>query len=233
MDNQTCQPRTEQSLELLAGLEQTRERRKWVRLILPDLVTRVSWAQGLRTVTHLVNLVDVSGDGVVVLMDLPPPRNRPFTLRFDDGNASTGPVPATLVSVEMTDAVRFLVKFRFDLVQPCREIVTQQKEQRAWQRVVPRVRHAILSWQVHGQTFCMPGEIQNISGGGVAVRTDIEPSAGQTVLLSVGPVGSEVGPAECRLLGTHLDKSGNVVARFAFVGLCPLQLDQTAVRGPE
>ena len=75
----------------------------------------------------------------------------------------------------------------------------------------------------------MPGEVQNISGGGVEVQTDVAPPWNQTIWLSLGPVGEEAGPAECRLVGFRNDQPGKLIARFAFVDLCPLELYEAAI----
>src|SRR5208337_1305219 len=101
---------------------------------------------------------------------------------------------------------------------------------RGW---VPRERRACLSWRVGDDTISVPGEVQNISGGGVAVQTDVAPPWNQTIWLSLGPVGEEAGPAECRLVGFRNDQPGKLIARFAFVDLCPLQLYQAAVEIPK
>jgi hypothetical protein len=45
----------------------------------------------------------------------------------------------------------------------------------------------------------------------------------------VGPPGEGTDPAECRLAGVQHDQASKLIARFAFVDLCPLQLYQAAV----
>ncbi len=95
------------------ALEKTRERRQWVRFILPRVVTKVSWKSGERTISELVNLVNASAQSATVLTELEPPSNQPFILYFDDENESTGPIPATLVSKQAV-AGKTLATFRFD-----------------------------------------------------------------------------------------------------------------------
>ena len=135
--------------------------------------------------------------------------------------------------METTDSGRILAKFAFDSVLADRDLILHQRERRAWQRVVPRERRACLSWRVGDDTISVPGEVQNISGGGVAVQTDVAPPWNQTIWLSLGPVGEEAGPAECRLVGFRNDQPGKLIARFAFVDLCPLQLYQAAIEIPK
>ena len=198
------------------------------------MVTRLSWANGTETVTHLVGLVNVSANGAaVIIMDVKPVTDRPCMIHFDKGGVSTGPIPANLVAMETMDSGRILAKFAFDSVLANRDIIPHQRERRAWQRVVPRERRARLSWRVGDDTFSVQGEVQDISGGGVAVQTDIAPPWNQTIWLSLGPVGEEAGPAECRLVGFRNDQPGKLIARFAFVDLCPLELYQAAIGIPK
>lgn len=233
MSNHAQYPWTGQDRGMVSNGEKSRERRQWVRFILPNMVTRLSWANGTETVTHLVSLVDVSANGAAVIMDVKPVTDRPCMIHFENGGVSTGPIPANLVAMETMDSGRTLAKFAFDSVLANRDLIPHQRERRAWQRVVPRERRACLSWRVGDDTISVPGEVQNISGGGVAVQTDVAPPWNQTIWLSLGPVGEEAGPAECRLVGFRNDQPGKLIARFAFVDLCPLQLYQAAIEIPK
>ena len=237
MSNHAQYPWTGQDRGMVSNGEKLRERRQWVRFILPNMLTRLSWANGTETVTHLVSLVDVSANGAAVIMqvimDVKPVTDRPCMIHFENGGVSTGPIPANLVAMETMDSGRTLAKFAFDSVLANRDLIPHQRERRAWQRVVPRERRACLSWRVGDDTISVPGEVQNISGGGVAVQTDVAPPWNQTIWLSLGPVGEEAGPAECRLVGFRNDQPGKLIARFAFVDLCPLQLYQAAIEIPK
>ncbi len=223
-DSCTYQAHGEQS-----NCEKVRERRQWVRFVIPNLVTSVGWSNGTQTVTHLVSLVNVSAGGAAVLMDVKPPTDRPCTILFEHGGITSGPISAELVSVTTTDAGNILAKFAYDPGVSARSLIQRQAERRAWQRVVPHEKRASLSWLVGDETFSLPGEVQNISGGGVAVQTDVLPPWSQAIWLTLGPVGEEAGPAECRLVGVQHDEAGKLVARLAFVDLCPLQLYQAAI----
>ncbi|MGA8349996.1 MAG: PilZ domain-containing protein, partial [Isosphaeraceae bacterium] len=226
-------PWTGQDRGMVSNGEKSRERRQWVRFILPNMVTRLSWANGTETVTHLVSLVNVSANGAAVNMDVKPVTDRPCMIHFENGDISARPIPGNLVAMETTDSGRILAKFAFDSVLADRDLILHQRERRACQRVVPRERRACLSWRVGDDTVSVPGEVQNISGGGVAVQTDVAPPRNQTIWLSLGPVGEEAGPAECRLVGFGNDQSGKLIARFSFVDLCPLQLYQAAIEIPK
>ena len=233
MSNHGQPPRSDQHHAVVSNGEKSRERRQWVRFILPNMVTRLSWAKGTETVTHLVTLVNVSANGAAVIMDAKPVTDRPCMIHFDNGDVSTRPIPAKLVAMETTDSGRILANFAFDSVLADRDLLPHQRERRAWQRVVPRERRACLSWRVGDDTISVPGEVQNISGGGVAVQTDVAPPWNQTIWLSLGPVGEEAGPAECRLVGFRHDQPGKLIARFSFVDLCPLQLYQAIFKIPK
>ena len=233
ISNHAQYPWTGQDRGMVSNGEKSRERRQWVRFILPNMLTRLSWANGTETVTHLVSLVDVSANGAAVNMDVKPVTDRPCMIHFENGDISTRPIPANLVAMETTDPGRILAKFAFDSVLADRDLILHQREHRAWQRVVPRERRACLSWRVGDDTISVPGEVQNISGGGVAVQTDVAPPWNQTIWLSLGPVGEEAGPAECRLVGFRNDQPGKLIARFAFVDLFPLQLYHAAIEIPK
>src|SRR5208283_5708475 len=237
MSNHAQYPWTGQDRGMVSDEEKLRERRQWVRFILPNMVTRLSWANGTETVTHLVSLVDVSANGAAVIMevimDVKPVTDRLCMIHFEKGGVSTGPIPANLVAMETMDSGRTLAKFAFESVLADGDLIPHQIERRAWQRVVPRERRACLSWRDGDDTISVPGEVQNISGGGVAVQTDVAPPWNQTIWLSLGPVGEEAGPAECRLVGFGNDQPGKLIARFAFVDLCPLQLYQAAIEIPQ
>jgi len=233
MSNLSQHPLSHQDHGFVSSGDCTRERRQWVRFVFPNLVTRLSWLSGTETVSHLVNLVNVSASGAAVMMDTKPPTDRPCKILFDNGGDSTGPFPANLISIETTNAGRILAKFAFEPVDATRDLIRHQKERRAWQRVVPRERHACLSWQVGDATVSVAGEVQNISGGGVAVQADVTPPWKQAVWLKLGPAGQEAEPVECRLVGVQHDRAGRVVARFAFVDLCPLHLYLATVGTPK
>src|SRR5208337_1528014 len=127
MSNHARYPWTGQDRGMVSIGEKTRERRQWIRSILPDLVTRLSWANGTETVTHLVSLVNVSANGAAVIMDVKPVTDRPCMIHFDNGGVSTGPIPANLIAMETTDAGRILAKFGFDPVQDTRDSIRRQK----------------------------------------------------------------------------------------------------------
>ncbi len=192
-------------------------------------MTRLSWFNGTETVTHLVNLVNVSASGVAVIMDVKPPTDRPGMILFTHGGVTTGPIPATLVMIENADGERYLVKYAFHSVQTTGSLLRHQKERRAWQRVVPHERRACLSWHDGDDSCSVLGEVENISGGGIAVKTDVTPPWNQSIWLSLGPAGQEAGPVECKLVGVHAVQAGKIISRFAFLDLCPLQLYQVAI----
>ena len=103
-----------------SNCEKVRERREWVRFVLPNLVTRLRWINGTETVTHLVNLVDVSASGAAVLMEVEPPADRLCTILFEHGGISSGPISTELVSMTTTDVGSILAKFAFESVEETR-----------------------------------------------------------------------------------------------------------------
>ena len=130
MSNHAQYPWTGQDRGMVSNGEKLRERRQWVRFILPNMLTRLSWANGTETVTHLVSLVDVSANGACmqVIMDVKPVADRPCMIHFENGGVSTGPIPANLVAMETTDSGRILAKFAFDSVLADRDLILHQRE---------------------------------------------------------------------------------------------------------
>ena len=119
---------TNESLGPVLNGDETRERRQWVRFVFPDLVTRLSWFDGTETVTHLVNLVNVSASGVAVSLDVRPPTDRPVMILFSHGGVTTGPIPADLVAIEYVDGERYLVKYAFHSLQTTGSLLHHQRD---------------------------------------------------------------------------------------------------------
>ncbi len=128
MSNHGQPPRSDQHHAVVSNGEKSRERRHWVRFILPNTVTRLSWANGTETVTHLVSLVNVSSNGAAVIMDVKPVTDRPCMMHFDNKGVSTGPIPAKLVAMETMDSGRILAKFAFDSVLADRDLIPHQRD---------------------------------------------------------------------------------------------------------
>lgn len=198
------------------------ERRKWVRFVIPDLVTRVSWMHDERSESHLVSLVNVSGEGVAVMMDVPPPHGRSFTIQFDHGNSAGVTISSQLVKATPTEDGRTLATFRFELPDGATDRLPQQRERRSWRRQVPREKTAVLSWVDGNSAVSIGAEIQDIGGGGVRLKTLDRPPADQMLWLWVGREGYEAGPVNCRLVGCTTDDGGAHTVRLSFIDLCPM-----------
>ena len=128
MSNHAQHPWTGEARGMVSNGEKTRERRQWVRFILPDMVTRLSWANGSETVTHLVSLVNVSANGAAVIMDVKPVTDQPCMIHFDNGCVPTRSLPANLVAMETTDSGSILAKFAFGSVLANRDIIPHQRD---------------------------------------------------------------------------------------------------------
>ena len=128
MSNHARYSWTGQDRGMVSNGEKSRERRQWVRFILPNMVTRLSWANGTETVTHLVSLVNVSANGAAVNMDVKPVTDRPCMIHFENGDISTRPIPGNLVAMETTDSGRILAKFAFDSVLADRDLILHQRD---------------------------------------------------------------------------------------------------------
>ncbi|WP_165227575.1 hypothetical protein [Aquisphaera insulae] len=211
------------------GPDRIHERRRWVRFILPDVVTRLSWKEGDRTESHLVSLVNISGEGAALMMDFHPQWDRAYLLKVDHGQPRPTTIPARLVSAEETGNGRTLASFKFDTSDSTIGLVPEQRERRAWQRHVPREKAAVLSWVSGNSTVSKGVELSDIGGGGAAVLSKERPPTNEPLWLWVGREGSEVGPVECRLVGVCSAADNLHTIRLAFIGLCPILVFEVAM----
>ncbi len=206
------------------GASDTMERRLWVRFVLPELVTRVSWRFGGQSESHLVSLVKVDGVCAVVIMEHEPPGNQAYMIHFDNGRTGAVPIPARLSHTEATEYGRTLATFHFDLADSRADGLPQDRERRAWRREAPRECSASLSWMSGDSTMAIDAKLEDIGGGGAAVKVADRPPINETLRLWVGRKGQEAGPVECRMVGCESSSDENFLVRLAFVGLCPMDV---------
>lgn len=214
-------PQSAPSIEISA---ETRERRRWIRFVIPELVTRVGWQFGGKSESHIVNLVKVDGEGAVVVMDREPPGDQTCVIHFENGRPGALPIPARLASTEALSFGRVRATFQFDLTRSTAGGVPKNRERRAWRRVVPKETRATLSWISGDSRVAIDARLEDIGGGGAAVKVGHRPPIDETVWLSVGREGKEAGPVECRLVGCDDVSHEESIARLAFVELCPMDV---------
>ncbi len=97
----------------------------------------------------------------------------------------------------------------------------------------PRETRAVLTWTEDDIARMVRGELLDISGGGAAVITDIEPSADRPIWLGLESESLTIDPVESRLFVISDDPSGVKIAHLSFVELCPIALFELAVHGPK
>jgi hypothetical protein len=86
-----------------------------------------------------------------------------------------------------------------------------------------------LSWIEEARERTVPGELLNISGGGVAVASDVEPPAESPIWFGLEVQTPKI--VESRLVVISLDASGAKIIRLRFVEPCPMALFELAVQG--
>jgi hypothetical protein len=204
-----------------SSLDLSRERRQWVRFILPDIITRASWMSQGRKVSHVVHLVNVSGASAVLQMDDEPPADGRFTLHFDRGHTAGEPIDARIVTREATSTGKTLLRVDFESLDQTHACLFHQRERRAWRRARPMHRRVVLSWQEDGGTLSIHGDLQDISGGGAAVLLPVAPPAEVPIWLSTCLNDGDPVGAECRLAGSEMEPTGLYRARLGFIELCP------------
>lgn len=204
-------------------------RRGWVRFITPDLIIRLSWETSATPVTQLVSLVELSHETATVLLDVEPPSDQAFALNLESGGVRTGAIRSRLIDKKIMNTGRTLAHLRFESLVPPAELSHFLRERRAWKRVVPQEKRAVLSWRDGASDQIIRGEMRDISGGGAAVCVSAQPPADKPIWLSLGAEGREAGPVECRPGSLKLDSNGNFIIHLAFVDLCPLRLYEVAM----
>jgi hypothetical protein len=95
-------------------------------------------------------------------------------------------------------------------------------DRRQWQRHPLRDARGTLSWQEDGETVSCDATVDNISGGGVAVRVEREPRGVHQVRLHIDSVSASTQPWISELVGSSREPSGSFALRLKFTHWIPL-----------
>jgi c-di-GMP-binding flagellar brake protein YcgR len=207
------------------------ERRQWTRYALRDARGRLIWGEGEEHSTCEMTVVNISGGGAAVLADLAPPADHTVWLRLESDFAETKPWEVRLVASSVDTSGKLFLRFRFVSWVPLDAVLKRHQERRLWQRYPARETRATLAWYEQDIERTIPAELLNISGGGAAIITEVEPPADQPLWLGLESKDVAIVPTEARLVVISADPSGLKVVRLRFVDSCPMEMFELAMQG--
>jgi hypothetical protein len=189
------------------------------------------WDDGTRRVTSAASVVNISGGGAAVLAWRVPGVGQMLELRLESAGGSQRPFPGQSIAASPDPSGKQLLRLRFTSWVSLDGLLEQTEERRLWQRYPARATHTSLRWLTDDGDRTVGGELLNISGGGAAVVTEVEPPANAPVWVKLECPARPVDPVEARLVIISLDPSGMKVARLRFVDPCPMAFFELAVQG--
>ena len=208
------------------------ERRQAVRYPLRDAHGKLSWSEGSERVTCEMTVVNISGGGAAVLADSAPPANQTVWFYLQNRIVWMESVESQLVATSTDPSGKHLVRVRFKSWISLDGILEKLEERRSWQRYPAQETRATLFWYDQDVQRMIRGQLLNISGGGAAIITDINPPADQSLWFGLESDALPIVPVEARRAGILLDTSGSQVVRLCFVNSCPMEVFELAVNGP-
>jgi hypothetical protein len=179
-----------------------------------------------------MTVVNISGGGAAILADCAPPADQTVWLSLHNSSVGMESFEAHLVATSADPSGKHLVRVRFTSWVPLDAILEKHRERRAWQRYPARETRATLFWYDQGVQRTIQGELLNISGGGAAVITEVDPPANRPLWLGLGKETPLINSIEAKLVAISLDPSGTKVVRLSLVDSCPMELFELAVHGP-
>jgi len=178
-----------------------------------------------------MTVVNISGGGAAMLADRAPPDGQIVWVCLQNSIVGMESLEAHLVATSANPSGKHLVRVRFTSWVPLDAILEKHRERRSWQRYPTRETRVTLFWYDQDVQRTIRGELLNISGGGAAVITEIDPPADKPLWLRLENETLPIIPIEARLVVISLDPSGSKVVRLSFVDPCPMELFELAVHG--
>jgi hypothetical protein len=212
------------------------ERRKTARFLLRGLRGTMSWRDEAGEFTCEVNVLNISGGGVAVLSERAPQVGQSLRLGLHGASARMEPVEAQLMDTSLDSSGQQVLHMRFARWVPLDSLLEKHRERRLWERYPARESRATLTWSDETGERTIHGDLLNISGGGAAFVSELQPPSGVLIRLQLEANVrrfDRIDPVESRLVTTSDDPSGMKIAHLQFVGPCPMDLFEMAVNGCE
>jgi hypothetical protein len=205
------------------------ERRRWIRYFTEQSRCTLSWDEGANRNTGDAVLLTISGNGAALLTERSPEVGQIVYLHLDSGSAATAPVEARTVGVAEHPSGQRLVRIRFTIWDALKGLFGHLQERRLWKRDPVRETRAVLTWTHEGREKMVQAELLNISGGGAAVLSPIEPPFDRSIWFGLETEDPGIEPVESQVCGILLDPSVSRVVRLLFLDPCPMALFELAV----
>ena len=207
------------------------ERRHWIRHAAQGTGGQLSWEEGGRRVTCEATVLDLSGQGSALLADRSPAVSQTVWLCPTSSSGGRESVEARSVAISEDPSGKRLIRIRFTTWVPVEGILGPHQERRLWQRYPAKEKRAALTWIEGRQKKTIHCELLNISGGGAAVISAVEPPHEKSCWFSLEAQPLDLDPVESQVQGTSLDPSGSKIVRLRFLDPCPMALFDLAVHG--
>jgi hypothetical protein len=208
------------------------ERRQWVRQVPGETRGQLSWDEAGQRITCEAVVVNINGEGAALLAGQSPAVSQTVWLSLGSGPLAIKPLEARSIAISEEPSGGRLIRVRFPSRVSLEGIFGQQHERRLWQRYPAREKGARLTWIQGNQEKAVPCALLNISGGGAAVTSTVEPPCDKPIWFSLQNQPLGIDPVEAMVQGTSLDPSGSKIVRLRFLDPCPMALFELAVHGP-
>ena len=208
----------------------TQERRKLRRYALRDARGRLRFSEGSENVICDMTVIDISGGGAAILANRAPTVDQTVSLYLQNSIPGMESLEAQVVATSPDPAGGHLVRVRFTSWVPLDAILEKHHERRSWQRYPAREKRAILFYHDQDVERTIRGELLNISGGGIAVITEVAPPTDTRLFFGLVNEALPTVPIEVQLVVISLDASGSKVVRLTFVDSCPMEVFELATQ---
>jgi hypothetical protein len=210
------------------------ERRQSPRYRLRDACGRLTWRTADGPVASDVTVLNISGGGAAVLAEQAPEAGQVVQLRLHSDSAHIEPIEALALAASPDESGKTLVRLRFAHWVPLDAILEKHHERRLWERYPARESRATLTWLDGSAERTISGDLLNISGGGAAFVSEVQPPPGVSIWFQLDTSvwqSQGIAPVESRLVATSFDPCGLKITHIQFIDPCPMELFELAVNG--
>jgi hypothetical protein len=212
------------------------ERRKAPRYLLRDVTGTLTWQGEAGAVSCAVTVLNISGEGAAVHAENAPEVGQPVRLQLHCESVRMEPVQALPLANGRDASGKHLIRMRFAHWIPLDALLEKHWERRLWARYPARESRGTLTWLEGSTEKTVHGDLVNISGGGAAFASDVQPPLGVPIWLQLDAGARQVAPidpVESKLIAVSDDPSGLRITHLQFVAPCPMDLFELAVKGSD